>query len=366
MNRIILAALVAALAYAAPMRADDKSDKPAEKTADKPKDRAEQLKDLQAEFQKMLPEVIPAFRAAKTDQEREKALDKFEPLRQTGYKLVQQDPKDEVSFNTLMFLLQTSPTPPQKALDLLAEHHVDNPGLGMVSAQLAHATSPEARKFLKTLASKAKDKNVKGGAIYALAQSIHAEAEEPKNQATAATLNKEAESLLESVIKDYADATALKKQAEKSLFEIRNLAIGKTAPEVVSKDLDEKTTKLSDLRGKVVVLDIWATWCGPCRAMIPHEREMVEKLKDKPFAFVSISADEKKETLKDFIETKEKMPWTHWWEGRHDGGILNDWNVQFFPTIYVLDSKGVIRNKNVRGKELEDAVTKLLEEMEKK
>src|SRR5580700_10098502 len=181
MSRIVLAALAAALVYTAPMRADDKPQKPAEKTADKPKDRAEQLKDLQSEFQKKLPEVAKAYRAAQNDQERDKALALFEPLRQIGYKLVEQDPKDEVSFNTLMFLLQTSVTPPQKALDLLAEHHINNPGLGMASAQLARVTSPEARKFLKTLAAKAKDKNVKGAAIYALAQSIHTEAEDPKN-----------------------------------------------------------------------------------------------------------------------------------------------------------------------------------------
>jgi hypothetical protein len=58
------------------------------------------------------------------------------------------------------------------------------------------------------------------------------------------------------------------------------------------------------------------------------------------------------------------MPWVHWWEGRREGGILNDWNVQFFPTIYILDHKGVIRYKNIRGKEMEEAVVKLLAEME--
>jgi thiol-disulfide isomerase/thioredoxin len=112
------------------------------------------------------------------------------------------------------------------------------------------------------------------------------------------------------------------------------------------------------------VLDIWATWCGPCKAMIPHEREMVERLKDKPFTLVSISADEKLKTLTDFL-AKEKMPWTHWWTGI-EGGIVEDWDVQFFPTIYVLDAKGIIRHKNVRGEELEKAVNELIKEAEKK
>ena len=72
--------------------------------------------------------------------------------------------------------------------------------------------------------------------------------------------------------------------------------------------------------------------------MIPHERDMVERFKDKPFALVSISADARKETLKDFL-SKEKMPWTHWWNGTR-GGRDRRLERPGFPTIFVIDAQG--------------------------
>jgi len=141
-----------------------------------------------------------------------------------------------------------------------------------------------------------------------------------------------------------------------------DLSVGSKMPELTSQNLEGKKVKLSDLKGKVVVVDVWATWCPPCRAMIPHERELVKKLKDKPFVLVSISGDAKKETLTNFIKDNP-MPWTHWWNGQK-GGVMTTLNIKYFPTIYVIDHKGVIRYKDVRGKAMDDAVETLLKEVD--
>ena len=96
--------------------------------------------------------------------------------------------------------------------------------------------------------------------------------------------------------------------------------------------------------------------------MYPHERSLVEKLKDKPFALIGINSDPR-ETAKKAVE-EENLTWRSWWDGGNTSGpIASKWNVSGWPTIYVLDEEGVIRYKNVRGPAMGKAVETLLAEM---
>jgi hypothetical protein len=96
--------------------------------------------------------------------------------------------------------------------------------------------------------------------------------------------------------------------------------------------------------------------------MYPHERSLVKRLEGKPFALLGINSDPDKVALKKAME-KEGITWRSWRNGGSTTGpISKKWNVHGWPTIYVLDAKGVIRFKNVREKELDEAVDKLLAE----
>ena len=101
--------------------------------------------------------------------------------------------------------------------------------------------------------------------------------------------------------------------------------------------------------------------------MYPHERSLVRKLADKPFALLGINSDINKEELKKVME-KEEITWRSFWNGPEgtNGPISKKWNVHGWPTIYVLDHTGVIRYVDVREKELDEAIDKLLAEIEKK
>ena len=96
--------------------------------------------------------------------------------------------------------------------------------------------------------------------------------------------------------------------------------------------------------------------------MYPHERSLVQRLKDKPFALVGVNSDPKAR-LKQVLK-KENMTWRSFWDGGDTGGpIASKWNIHGWPTIYVLDHKGVIRFKGPRETALDEAVDSLLKEL---
>jgi hypothetical protein len=97
--------------------------------------------------------------------------------------------------------------------------------------------------------------------------------------------------------------------------------------------------------------------------MYPHERSLVKRLKDKPFALLGINSDADKEKLKKRME-EEEITWPSWWDQNTSGPIATKWNVSGWPTIYVLDHRGVIRFKDVRDEAMDKAVDALLAEME--
>jgi len=98
--------------------------------------------------------------------------------------------------------------------------------------------------------------------------------------------------------------------------------------------------------------------------MYPHERSLVKRMEGKPFALLGINSDPK-ERLRQAMK-RENITWRSWWDGGNTRGpIAKAWNIKGWPTIYVLDHKGVIRYREVRGKSMDEAVDTLLKEIEK-
>ena len=137
--------------------------------------------------------------------------------------------------------------------------------------------------------------------------------------------------------------------------------VGLTVPEIDGEDFDGKRLKLSDQRGKVVVLVFWASWCKPCRDLIPHERELAERYRNKPFVLLGVNNDDNFEAARKVIAA-ERMNWPIWKTGAVDHAINRDWCVNSWPAVFVIDTKGVLRYTRVSGQHLDNAVATLLAE----
>ena len=95
--------------------------------------------------------------------------------------------------------------------------------------------------------------------------------------------------------------------------------------------------------------------------MLPHEKEMVQRLADKPFALIGINSDGDRSVVNKILK-EQSITWRNVIEGSTSGKIATAWNVHGWPTIYVMDASGKIRFRDLREKELEEAVVKLLAE----
>lgn len=115
--------------------------------------------------------------------------------------------------------------------------------------------------------------------------------------------------------------------------------VGNKAPEISGESISGVPIRLSQYQGKVVLLDFWATWCGPCRALIPHERDLHRQYDTRPFVILGISKDNKREDLKNFAD-QQKLPWHNIFDGA--GTICKEWQIDGFPTFVLIDHKGVI------------------------
>ena len=163
----------------------------------------------------------------------------------------------------------------------------------------------------------------------------------------------------------------------------KRVALGYEAPDINLPDPDGNKIKLSSLRGKVVLLDFWASWCRPCRRANPHVVEMYSKYKDQGFDVYNVSLDGIDDRRAaafnnnaQAIENAQKMENEKWrnaiqadqlsWKNHvselrgWSSNVAQLYKVNSIPRTFVLDQKGIIRYENLRGDELEEAIKSLL------
>jgi peroxiredoxin len=134
-------------------------------------------------------------------------------------------------------------------------------------------------------------------------------------------------------------------------------SVGEKAGDISLPDQKGNNLNLSSLQGKVVLIDFWASWCGPCRRSEPDLKKLYEKYQPKGFEIYSISVDEDKFAWKTAIK-QDKINWLHVNDDK--GLVASKWNVMFIPNTYLLDKTGKVIAVNPSHEQLDEMIQKLL------
>jgi len=177
--------------------------------------------------------------------------------------------------------------------------------------------------------------------------------------------------LIQQIKTDYPD-TKPGKGAEEILANIdqqeaakkiqRALVAGAKFPDFETKDLDGKPLSLANYKGKIVLIDFWATWCGPCLNELPNVIKAYGKYHDKGFEIIGISLDDSEPKLRSFLKDRN-MTWSQYYDGsRWKNKLAQKYGVQAIHATFLLDEEGRIIGRDLRGEKLDEELATALQQ----
>jgi RNA polymerase sigma factor (sigma-70 family) len=345
------------------------------------------LRAVLEEYDRAMTVFNEARKIAKTAEERDQiARQKYPQPRAYARRfleLANSAPTEPAAADALVWVVERCFDGPDfaHAIDLLSAHHAANQMVGHVAMTLTLTTSPATEKLFRAIIEKSSSRDINGLACLSLGrylknlsetirrikedpeeaqglkarmsdQGAEVEAFERLVRRDPGGLTKQAEEVLEQAVSEYGDTSGqsgrLAADARQELFEIRELAIDRLAPEIAGEDVDGTPMKLSDFRGKAVCLVFWTSSCTPCREIVGYETSLATSFPHEPLVLIGVNLGDDRDVLKNQIKAAG-ITFRSWWDARGNnhatGPIASRFNISVYPTIYILDSRGVIRHK---------------------
>jgi len=156
-------------------------------------------------------------------------------------------------------------------------------------------------------------------------------------------------------------------QRERAMLFINQpeLARALMAPPFSLTTMDGQRISLDELQGKVVLMDFWATWCGPCREALPHMKEIARKFQGQPLIVLSVSVDTDEARWRDFV-AKNEMTWPQYCDHGFNGSVAKAFDVQAIPHTFTIDSDGILQDEHIGDAAVEGKLKKLIKRAEDK
>jgi hypothetical protein len=230
---------------------------------------AERYRDVLKAYQSAMQDFSALYSKAKTNEERSKLVKEKLPDRdavaEKMLKIAEDAPEDSVAVEALVWVALNAFGPKgEKAMKVLIADHLKDPQIASLCPRMVYNNTATAEQFLREVLAKNPGREARGQACMALGKKLSHEAEDAGSEAKSQAMTQEAEALLERVTREFADIKdargTLGDSAKNLLNALRNLGIGKTAPEIAGEDINGASLKLTGFRGKVVVLDFWGDW----------------------------------------------------------------------------------------------------------
>ena len=152
--------------------------------------------------------------------------------------------------------------------------------------------------------------------------------------------------------------SAMHERAQRYIENVE-LARARMAPAFAVTTIDGQHIAMDSLVGKVVLIDFWATWCGPCREALPHIRQIAKKFEGQQFIVLSVSLDKDEAKWKDFVG-KNQMTWLQYRDGSFDGDLATLFGVHAIPATFTIDADGVLEDQHVGDADIEGKLKKLI------
>ncbi|MGS2722144.1 TlpA family protein disulfide reductase [Porticoccus sp. GXU_MW_L64] len=297
-------------------------------------------------------------------------MSKLRERYQANYNLTQKQVDERIAKVQTLWTEDRRQVLRKKAFDALLKYHLNREELLQVfddrGGLYEIRSNDEALAFANTLALDSPYPHVRGQYAFAYAEAMILRSQNKKySESQRLVYEREGRKMAKLVRDKYGDLKALR-YGGLNPIRLGNLAsamlalqVGQPMPEVTVNLYNGKLDNLANHRGKVVLFDFWATWCGACIAKFPELMKFQERMAGKPFELILINVDDNLEEAMEF-EENVNVPGTVKWYAGPDHDILEKWHIARYPTYFLVDQKNNLQSKFPFDENLKEEIQQLI------